>query len=134
MRRGNVGGGLFNVIDPIQLVRVVNTGQIDALTTPRDRFALIEQYANSHVLEIGDHCEWYRDYRPHHAALKTLSFLENPGVTHTRSHGRTCVVRRFNQVLPNILQLPMQPNYLSNLATNQKNAIIQVDGACISKR
>jgi hypothetical protein len=35
-------------------------GQIHALITPRDRFALIEQYANSHVLESGDHTYCHR--------------------------------------------------------------------------
>ena len=36
-------------------MRVVDTGQIDALATPEDTLALIEQYAHSHVLETGDH-------------------------------------------------------------------------------
>ena len=42
----NVGGCFFDIIDPI-VVSVVDTGQIDALATPRERFALVEQYANS---------------------------------------------------------------------------------------
>ena len=50
----NVGRRLFDVIDPI-VMRVVDPGQIDALATEEDRFALIEQYANSHFLETGDH-------------------------------------------------------------------------------
>jgi hypothetical protein len=41
---GNVGGCLFDIIDPI-IMRIVDTGQIDALATPRELFALIEQYA-----------------------------------------------------------------------------------------
>ena len=51
---GNRGGRFFDIIDPIE-VRVVDTGQVDGLATPRDWLALIEQYANSHVLETGDH-------------------------------------------------------------------------------
>ena len=51
---GNGAGRFFDVIDPI-VVRVVDTGQLDGLATPPERFALIEQDANSHVLETGDH-------------------------------------------------------------------------------
>ena len=51
---GNVGGRFFDVIDPIEM-RVVDAGQTDALATPRDRFALVEQYTNSHCLETRDH-------------------------------------------------------------------------------
>ena len=50
----NIGGCFFDIIDLI-VMRVVDTGQIHALTTPRDSFALVEQYANSHVLETGNH-------------------------------------------------------------------------------
>jgi hypothetical protein len=50
----NAGGCLFDIIDPI-IMRVVDTGQIDALAIPRDRLALIEQDANSHFFETGDH-------------------------------------------------------------------------------
>ena len=45
---GNVGGRFFDVIDPI-IMRVVDTDQIDALATSRERFALIEQYTNPMV-------------------------------------------------------------------------------------
>jgi hypothetical protein len=34
---------------------VVDTGEINALATPGERFALIEQYANFHCLETGHH-------------------------------------------------------------------------------
>ena len=50
----NGGGRFFDIIDPI-VMRVVDTGQIDALATPREEFALIEQYTNPHVLEAGHH-------------------------------------------------------------------------------
>ncbi len=43
-----------DIIDLI-VMRVVNTGEIDALAIPGKRFALIEQYPNSHFLETRDH-------------------------------------------------------------------------------
>src|SRR6516162_769009 len=39
----NVGGRLFDIIDLI-VMRVVDTGEINALAIPGERFALIEQY------------------------------------------------------------------------------------------
>ena len=54
---GRDGGGcFFDIIDPV-IMRIVDTGQIDALATPGDRFALVEQYANSHFFETGDHAD-----------------------------------------------------------------------------
>src|SRR5580693_1457764 len=50
----NVGGRLFDVVDSV-IVRVIDSGQIDAVAPARDRLALIEQHPNAHLFETGNH-------------------------------------------------------------------------------
>ena len=46
--------GLFDVIHAIKM-GVVNAGQIDRCTPTLDRLTFIQQHANSHRFEIGNH-------------------------------------------------------------------------------
>jgi len=50
----NFSRRLFDVVHSI-VMGVIDTGQIDGVAITRDRFALIEQDADSYAFETGDH-------------------------------------------------------------------------------
>ena len=79
----NAGRRLFDIVDP-KIMGVVNACQIDCGAPTRDRLTFVEEHANPHSFEIGDHADgiviaehaidWPLDKRQHRPYARKRSF------------------------------------------------------------
>jgi len=53
---GELGRSLFDIVEPI-VVSVIDTGQMEALIAALEHFGFVEQHANAHLFQLGDHAD-----------------------------------------------------------------------------